>query len=107
MCSLAIAISSSIPTAPAYLRLGRNRQARREAYRARFRAALDEAVVDEIRAATNGGFVLGTARFEEQIAAMLGRRVTPGARSGPGRTAAAQRHRQRRAEPSASTARAR
>ncbi|MGA7804317.1 MAG: hypothetical protein WCB02_06780 [Bradyrhizobium sp.] len=60
-----------------YVRLGRNRQARREAYRALFREALDETVVDEIRAATNGGFVLGAARFREQIAAMLGRRVTP------------------------------
>jgi hypothetical protein len=48
-----------------YVRLGRSPNARREAYRALFREALDEAVVNEIRAATNGGFVLG-------------RRVTPG-----------------------------
>jgi hypothetical protein len=31
-----------------------------------------------IRAATNGGFVLGAARFQERIAAQFGRRVTPG-----------------------------
>jgi len=67
------------------LRLGRNRQARREAYRALFREALDEAVVNEIRAATNGGFVLGAARFQQQIAAMLGRGVTPGQAGRPPR----------------------
>jgi putative transposase len=68
-----------------YVRLGRSRQARREAYRALFREALDEAVVNEIRAATNGGFVLGAARFQEQIAAMLGRRVTAGRAGRPPR----------------------
>jgi putative transposase len=68
-----------------YARLGRGPDARREAYRARFRGALDEAVVDEIRAATNGGFVLGAARFQEQIAAQLGRRVNPGQAGRPPR----------------------
>ncbi|MGA2293218.1 hypothetical protein [Bradyrhizobium sp.] len=59
-----------------YVRLGRGPDARREAYRALFRDALDEAVVNEIRAVANGGFVLGAARFHEQTAAQLGRRVT-------------------------------
>ena len=77
--------SSLIEPHDQYLRLGRNRQARREAYRALFREALDEAVVNEIRAATNGGFVLGAARFQQQIAAMLGRGVTPGQAGRPPR----------------------
>ena len=46
---------------------------------------LDEIVVNDIRLATNGGFVLGRARFAEEIAGMLGRRV---ARGKPGRAAA-------------------
>jgi hypothetical protein len=36
------------------------------------------AVVNAIRAATNCGFVLGAAHFHWEIAAILGRRVTPG-----------------------------
>lgn len=34
--------------------------------------------VREIRAATNGGYALGSSRFKSEIAAMLGRRVEPG-----------------------------
>jgi len=68
-----------------YTRLGRSLEARREAYRALFREVLDEAVVNEIRAATNGGFVLGAAHFQKEIAAMLGRRVTPGQAGRPPR----------------------
>jgi hypothetical protein len=44
-----------------------------------------QAAVNEIRAATNGGFVLGAARLHEQIAAQLGRRVTPGQAGRPPR----------------------
>ena len=47
-----------------------------------FRDAFDAAVVDEIRAATNCGFVPGAARFQWEIAAVLGRRVTPGQAGG-------------------------
>jgi putative transposase len=61
-----------------YRRLDRSKPARQEAYRALFRARLDEALVTEIRQATNGGFVLGGARFQEQIARMLRRRVVRG-----------------------------
>lgn len=35
-------------------------------------------LVDQIRQASNGNFALGSARFAEEIAAALGRRVTPG-----------------------------
>jgi len=37
---------------------------------------------EEIRSTANGGFALGNKRFKAQIAAMLARRVEPGA---PGR----------------------
>jgi putative transposase len=65
-----------------YRALGRSDPARREAYRALFRAGLEAAAVNEIRLATNGGFVLGGTQFQKEIARMLGRRV---ARGKPGR----------------------
>jgi len=57
--------------------LGRNPAARQEAYRALFRTALDDGFIDGLRAATNGGWALGDARFKRQIAKALGRRVVP------------------------------
>lgn len=59
-----------------YLALGRSAAARQEAYRALFRDAIDPAFMDDLRAATNGGWALGGARFKQAIAAALGRRVT-------------------------------
>jgi putative transposase len=67
-----------------YLALGGDAAARAASYRALCRAGLDPSVVDAIRLATNGGFVLGNSRFEDEIARMLGRRV---ARGKPGRPA--------------------
>src|SRR5208282_1884822 len=67
-----------------YRELGRNDQARRDAYRALFRQSLEPAVIDEIRLATNGGFALGSSQFQAEIARMLGRRVVRGR---PGRPA--------------------
>jgi putative transposase len=61
-----------------YRRLGRADAERWEAYRALFRAHVDEALTDEIRDATNGNFVLGGERFQAQIAHALGRRVVRG-----------------------------
>ena len=61
-----------------YLGLDRNEALRREAYRALFKAQLDPQVISQIRLATNGNVVLGSKRFEEQIAKMLKRRVTRG-----------------------------
>ena len=60
-----------------YDRLGRTPAERQKDYRALFRAALDDAFVDDLRAATNGGWALGDARFKRQIAKALGRRVAP------------------------------
>ncbi|MBT9438503.1 MAG: transposase [Desulfobacterales bacterium] len=61
-----------------YQGLGRTSEERQAAYRELFRHELEPGVVDQIRQATNGNFALGNQRFKEEIAAMLGRRVTPG-----------------------------
>jgi putative transposase len=61
-----------------YLALGRNGAARQRAYRALCRELLDAEALEEIRLATNGGFVLGDRRFQAEIARALGRRVTRG-----------------------------
>ncbi len=61
-----------------YTALGREENERRTAYRELFRYHLDPGIVDQIRAATNGNYVLGNPIFQAQIAQALGRRVTPG-----------------------------
>ncbi|MBK7899333.1 MAG: transposase [Azonexus sp.] len=63
---------------PLYRALGADAAARHEAYRELFRCALEPGLVDAIRQATNGNFALGDARFGDQIARALGRRVQPG-----------------------------
>ena len=60
-----------------YDRLGRTAATRQQQYRALFRAAPNEDFVQDLRAATNGGWALGDARFKQQIAKALGRRVVP------------------------------
>ena len=60
-----------------YDRLGRTAATRQQGYRALFRAALNQDFVQDLRAATNGGWALGDARFKQQIAKALGRRVVP------------------------------
>ena len=80
------------PIAPheRYQALGADPAARAEAYRALCEAVLDPAVVDQIRLATNGGFVLGNARFQAEIGRMLGRRVVRGRAGRPPKPAEAQ-----------------
>jgi putative transposase len=70
-----------------YRRLGANQAARQAAYRALFRAELDDDFLEALRAATNGGWALGDARFQRQVANALGRRVTPLPRGRPPRAA--------------------
>jgi len=67
---------------PLYLVLGPTPATRATAYQALFTEVLDPAWVDSLRACTNGGFVLGSDRFQRQIAAMVGRRTWKGS---PGR----------------------
>jgi len=61
-----------------YRRLGRTKAARRGAYRALFKAHIDEQELNQIRQATNGNYALGNTRFQEQIEAALGRRAHRG-----------------------------
>lgn len=61
-----------------YLALGACQAERLAAYQALFGSELDPQSLGEIRAATNGGFALGSDRFKAEISEMLGRRVEPG-----------------------------
>jgi len=67
---------------PLYQALGGDPMARQFAYRELFRYELEPGMIDSIRQATNGNFALGSHRFAEQIADVLGRRA---ARGKPGR----------------------
>jgi putative transposase len=66
-----------------YRALGGSEEERQIAYRELFRYELDPGVVDAIRQATNGNFVLGNFRFSEEISQALGRRVVPGVSGRP------------------------
>jgi putative transposase len=66
-----------------YAALGLDAASRGAAYRELFRYELEPGLVDEIRRATNGNYALGNATFCDQIAAALGRRVTPGVSGRP------------------------
>jgi putative transposase len=72
---------------PLYRALGQEEGECRRAYRGLFRRHLAPGLVDEIRRATNGGFVLGSERFQSHIAAMVGRRTWRGAPGRPRREA--------------------
>lgn len=61
-----------------YEKLGATLEERQWVYRELFRYRLEPGLIDEIRQATNGNFVLGNARFQEEISTTLGRRVVPG-----------------------------
>lgn len=61
-----------------YDQLAEDVSGRQVAYRELFRHELESGLVDQIRQATNGNVVLGNDRFGEEIAKILGRRVTPG-----------------------------
>ncbi|MDP1614963.1 MAG: hypothetical protein Q8L68_04125 [Methylococcales bacterium] len=66
------------PSIALYLALDLNDEDRQPAYRALFRYQLELGLVDEIRSATNGNYVLGGSRFQEQIEVALGCRVIRG-----------------------------
>jgi putative transposase len=57
--------------------LGASPADRRKVCRELFRTAPDVDFADALRAATNGGWALGDARFKRQIAKALSRRVAP------------------------------
>ena len=60
-----------------YQQLAATPNERQIAYQALFRGELDDQLVDDIRAATNKGQVLGGERFKDEIAERSGKRVTP------------------------------
>jgi putative transposase len=66
-----------------FARLGRSREARRENYRALFKRPLERDFVEDLRAATNGGWAIGTDAFKRRIAKALKRRVSPLPRGRP------------------------
>ena len=70
--------SSLVQPHTQYEALGSDTHTRQSAYRELFRYHLDPGFVDEIRAATNGNYALGSARFKAQVSAALGRRAMPG-----------------------------
>ena len=70
--------SSLLSPHPEYRRLGQTDTKRQSGYQSLFKAHLDPETLQAIRAATNGNYVLGDNRFQETIARMLNRRVTPG-----------------------------
>lgn len=61
-----------------YVEISHKEDSRRKAYKGLFDAHLDDSVINGIREATNGNYVLGNERFQEEIEKMLGRRVTRG-----------------------------
>jgi hypothetical protein len=69
---------------------GQGPAGRREAYRALFKAHLDNALVERVREATNGHYAPGDRRFQAEIEQALGRRVT---KSKAGRPKAQPEHR--------------
>jgi putative transposase len=69
-----------------YLRLGSNAGERQVVYRDTFGSLASLAQFEEIRRATNAGYVIGDARFKASMARIVGRRVQRGS---PGRPAAA------------------
>ena len=65
-----------------YARLGQAGEERRNRYKELIAEVLDSRLIDAIRAATNGNFALGDARFRQQVSIALGR---PASRGSPGR----------------------
>lgn len=66
-----------------YHRLGRTPAERQAVYRDLFGELQSAARLEEIRSATNGGYVLGSAGFKRAMARTLGRRVVKGSGGRP------------------------
>ena len=74
-----------------YLRLGRSPDERQAVYRDAFGSLNAQAQFDELRKATNAGYVVGDANFKSAMAWILGRRVHAGS---PGRPVARMKEKQ-------------
>lgn len=69
---------------------------RQRSYRALFREPFAKGFLDDLRAATNGGWGLGSAAFQRRIGASSGRRVTPLPRGRPRKVKSASKGRKKR-----------
>ena len=58
-----------------YTRLERHDAARQATYRGSFDIPLDETTITTIRKATQKGWALGSRKFREEVAALVGRRT--------------------------------
>lgn len=67
-----------ISSHPLYRQLGARSQQRQQAYRELFRYQIEPGLIEQIRKASNGGYVLGTERFQQQIAKTVGQRTWRG-----------------------------
>ena len=72
---------------PLYLALGRSVSQREEAYKALFKAHVDEDALNDIRAAWQTGTPLGSALFKAKVEAKLGCRVGQARRGRPTKVA--------------------
>ena len=61
-----------------YQRLGPDTEARMASYRSLFQESMAPLLIVEIRSRVNSGYALGRARFQQEIAEVLGRAVSPG-----------------------------
>ena len=82
-CNALGATDPVIAPHPLYLDLADEDEARRSRYRGLFADAIPQEMLKGLRDATNGGFVLGSQRFQKQIAAVVGRRTWPGTSGRP------------------------
>jgi REP-associated tyrosine transposase len=60
-----------------YLKLGRNKERRLQAYRAFFNAYVSDELITQIRGMVNKGLALGNERFKDEVELLYRRRVRP------------------------------
>ena len=69
-----------------YLKLGRTKIQRLQAYRSLFKAHVTGELLEAIRCTVNQGLALGNERFKDEIEALYGRRVRPAKLGRPGKS---------------------
>jgi putative transposase len=69
-----------------YQALGRDNTEQRSAYRALFKSQIEEQTLREIRDTLQKGWVLGSERYKNEIAALVSRRVQPLPKGRPARS---------------------
>jgi len=76
-------INSLITAHNDYVSLGSSDEQRMRVYRDMLNVVVSQEELEQVRKATNGNYVLGDERFQQEIENALGRRVTPGKRGRP------------------------